>query len=189
MNEYQTSKPRVHVARTVATCVALAASAYVETHNLRRARRPRRSHLPSSLSAGGILCFPLYASNLAAHLKLNQPQLSTVALALVRFPPTTYAVTHASSVSGMSGQYLLAPLCGQWVDRFGPWTTSLSASILFASGWGWFAYEIHRTTYVGPESPEWPFRRLVVACFLCGVATASSYVAGLRILHDNSNTS
>ena len=89
--------------------------------------------------------------------------------------------------SGMSGQYVLAPLCGQWVDKFGPWATSLSASILFASGWGWFAYEIHGTSYIGPDSPAWPCRRLVVACFLCGLATASSYVAGLQVLYDHSN--
>ena len=87
--------------------------------------------------------------------------------------------------SGMSGQYVLAPFCGHWIDRFGPWTTSLSASILFASGWGWFAYEIHGTTYVGPDSPTWPFWRLVVACFLCGLATASSYVVGRKFVMAN----
>ena len=88
----------------------------------------------------------------------------------------------------MSGQYLLSPLCGELIDRFGPWATSLSASVFFASGWGWFAFEIHRTTYIGPDSPAWPFRRLVIACFLCGVATASSYVAGWRVLYADTNT-
>src|SRR5258706_9387730 len=95
MSEYQAVERKVHVARTATTCVAIAASAYVEP---RSTLRLRRLHITSSLSAGGIFCFPLYASNLAAHLKLNQPQLCTVALALVRFPPPRCAVAHACPV-------------------------------------------------------------------------------------------
>ena len=169
-------KPKVHVARTAVTCVAVAASAYVEL-----------VYICSAHGDGAHLSRPVSPQVAYSASHSTRPSLLIISSSISPSSPRSLSRRSASHPphapcsrlfrpSGMSGQYLLAPLCGEWIDRFGPWSTSLSASAAFASGWGWFAYELSRTTYIGPEHPAWPFRRLVAAFFLCGLATASSYV-------------
>lgn len=187
MSGFQIVKPKVQVARTAVTCVAIAASAYVET---RAIGRKHDSHVSHQSLRGWYTMFPTLCTEPRCPSQAQSASAFHCRSCVSPLHPSSYlqyVTSHPFPPSAMSGQYLLAPLCGEWIDRYGPWATSLSASVLFASGWGWFAFEIHGTTFVGPESPAWPFRRLVVASFLCGLATASSYVTRWRARHNATN--
>ncbi|TFY79997.1 hypothetical protein EWM64_g4020 [Hericium alpestre] len=127
-------------ARLVCTCCSIAANA---------------------ICAGGIFTFPLLSPALATHLKLTQPQLTTIVLA------------------GMIGQYPFAAVVGKVIDRHGPWACSLVSSILFSFGFGMFAHEIAKT----PDDITYPskssFHRLVFFFFLAGLGTVFSYFSSL----------
>ncbi|TDL27362.1 MFS general substrate transporter [Rickenella mellea] len=115
----------------------------------------------NALCAGGIFTFPLISPALSTHLKLTQPQLTTIALA------------------GMVGQYPFAALVGKIIDYYGPWACSLASSILFSLGFGLFAREIAKT----PDDITAPsfssFERLALFYFLAGLGTVTSYFSSL----------
>ncbi|KZT11258.1 MFS general substrate transporter [Laetiporus sulphureus 93-53] len=136
------------------------------------ARRPRTKSLSrlrsaliccsiaaNAITAGGIYSFPLISPALVAHMKLTQPQLGTIMLA------------------AMIGQYASAAPVGKVLDRFGPWSCSLLASLMFASGYGLFALDYTRS----PETPEpsSAFPHLVVYFALLGLGTVFSYFSML----------
>ncbi|KAI0720940.1 major facilitator superfamily domain-containing protein [Cerioporus squamosus] len=126
---------RVNRVRSILTCCAVAANA---------------------ICAGGVYSFPLIAPTLVEHLKLSQPQLTTIVLA------------------GMATQYLFAVICGVAIDRFGSWSCSLAAAILYALGFGLFAGEVaHATTEAHATTAS--FYRLVVYFGMIGLATVCSY--------------
>lgn len=132
--------PRLRRVRSCLTCLAVAANA---------------------ICAGGIFTFPLMSPALAQHLKLTQPQLTTIVLA------------------GMVGQYPFAAVVGKVIDRYGPWACSLVASLLFSSAFGLFSLEISKT----PDDISQPslssFERLTILFFIGGLGTVFSYFSAL----------
>ncbi|TFK86903.1 MFS general substrate transporter [Polyporus arcularius HHB13444] len=121
--------------RSILTCCAVAANA---------------------ICAGGVYSFPLLAPTLVEHLKLTQPQLTTIVLA------------------GMATQYLFAVVCGVAIDRYGSWSCSLAAAILYSLGFGLFAGEVaHATTETHTTTAS--FYRLVLYFGMIGLATVCSY--------------
>ncbi|KAI0306537.1 MFS general substrate transporter [Multifurca ochricompacta] len=115
----------------------------------------------NALLAGGIFTFPLLSPALAFHLKLTQPQLTTIALL------------------GMMGQYPFAAFVGKIIDEHGPWACSLIASFLFSTGFALFAAEIAKTPddIRGPSKSS--FRTLAACFFMIGLGTVSSYFSAL----------
>ncbi|TCD60535.1 putative monocarboxylate transporter mch1 [Steccherinum ochraceum] len=111
----------------------------------------------NALCAGGVYSFPLISPALVTHMKLTQPQLTTIALA------------------GMVGQYPFAAFVGKLLDRYGPRACSLLSAVFFSMGFGFFSLEIAHT----PDTIEKPssasFRRLTVCFCLAGLATVLSY--------------
>ncbi|GJJ12065.1 hypothetical protein Clacol_006306 [Clathrus columnatus] len=73
---------------------------------------------------------------------------------------------------GMIGQYPVAPIVGSIIDRIGPWITSLSAAVLFSTGFGLFSYEFRNAESHTPS--RFAFYRLVFFYFLCGLGTLTS---------------
>ncbi|THH20349.1 hypothetical protein EW146_g962 [Bondarzewia mesenterica] len=130
----------LHRARLCLTCCSIAANA---------------------LFAGGIFTFPLLAPTLALHLKLTQPQLTTIVLA------------------GMIGQYPFSIVVGMVIDRFGPWACSLVSSILFSSGFGLFAWEIANTPGDVTPASRSSFHRLTIFFCMAGLGTVFSYFSSL----------
>ncbi|KAG1756522.1 MFS general substrate transporter [Suillus paluster] len=132
------------------------------TH-LRRARLALAcvSIAANALCGGGIFAFSLMSPALVDHLKLTQPQLTTIALA------------------GMMGQYPFAAMIGKVVDKYGPWACSAVASCLFFTGFGLFAKEIANT----PDDITVPsassFHHLTVYFFIAGLGTAFSYFSSI----------
>ncbi|KZV84422.1 MFS general substrate transporter [Exidia glandulosa HHB12029] len=115
----------------------------------------------NAMSSGAIFTFPLLAPQLARHLRLTQPQLSTIALA------------------GMMGQYPFAALIGSLVDRAGPAACSLLAAGLLAGGLGAFSNQIsHAPPYPDPASPV-QYYILVLSFAMLGLGAVSSYFASL----------
>jgi len=112
----------------------------------------------NALCAGGIFTFPLISPALASHLKLTQPQLTTIVLA------------------GMVGQYPLASIVGNCIDKYGPWACSLVSSVLFFFGFGLFSWEIANTPVDITHPSLTSFRRLTVFFFMAGLGTVFSYV-------------
>ncbi|KAH8117341.1 MFS general substrate transporter [Phellopilus nigrolimitatus] len=115
----------------------------------------------NALCAGGIFTFPLLSPALAEHLKLTQPQLTTIALA------------------GMVGQYPFAALVGKAIDKYGPWSCSLASSALFSLGFGLFALETARTPDDITAPSRSSFERLALFFFLAGLGTVTSYFSSL----------
>ncbi|KAI0065494.1 MFS general substrate transporter [Artomyces pyxidatus] len=115
----------------------------------------------NALFAGGIFTFPLLSPALALHLKLTQPQLTTIVL------------------FGMMGQYPFAAVVGKVIDRYGPWACSLMASILFATGLGMFSLEIAKTPDDITAPSQSSFHRLTVFFFMAGLGAVSSYFSSL----------
>lgn len=115
----------------------------------------------NALCAGGIFTFPLLSPAMATHVKLSQPELTTIALA------------------GMMSQYTVAAMVGKVVDTHGPSVCSLIAAFLFAFGFGAFSYEIYTTPpdIVIPSSAS--FHRLTFFFFLAGLGTVFSYFSSL----------
>ncbi|KZT26282.1 MFS general substrate transporter [Neolentinus lepideus HHB14362 ss-1] len=115
----------------------------------------------NALCAGGIFTFPLISPALATHLKLTQPQLTTIVLA------------------GMVGQYPFAAIVGKCIDKYGPWACSLIASILFSSSFGSFSLEIAKTADDVLQPSASSFQRLTVFFFMAGLGTVFSYFSAL----------
>ncbi|KIK49343.1 hypothetical protein CY34DRAFT_797291 [Suillus luteus UH-Slu-Lm8-n1] len=134
------SQSHLRRARLVLACVSIAANA---------------------LCGGSVFTFSLMAPALVDHLKLTQPQLTTIALA------------------GMMGQYPFAAIIGKVVDKYGPWACSIIASCLFFAGFGLFAKEIANT----PDDITVPsastFHHLTVYFFIAGLGTAFSYFSSI----------
>ncbi|KZV75744.1 MFS general substrate transporter [Peniophora sp. CONT] len=115
----------------------------------------------NALVSGGVFIFPLISPALAYHLKLTQPQLTTVVLA------------------GMMGQYPLAAVVGNLSDTYGPWLCSLIAAGLFSSGFGLFALEIAKTPDDISVSSHSSFQRLTLYFFMCGMGTVFGLFSAL----------
>ncbi|KAF8838329.1 MFS general substrate transporter [Paxillus ammoniavirescens] len=115
----------------------------------------------NAICAGGIFCFPLISPALATHLKLTQPQLTTIALA------------------GMSGQYPFAALVGKIVDYYGPWVCSLVAACFFSTGFGLFAWEITNTSGEITQPPTSLFYHLALYFFVSALGTVFSYFSSV----------
>lgn len=119
------------------------------------------SIVANAMTSGAIFTFPLLAPQLARHLRLTQPQLSSIALA------------------GMMGQYPFAALIGSLVDRAGPAACSLLAALLLSGGLGAFSNQI-------ANAPTWPdsastlqYYILVLSFGMLGLGAVSSYFASL----------
>ncbi|KDQ60735.1 hypothetical protein JAAARDRAFT_31710 [Jaapia argillacea MUCL 33604] len=115
----------------------------------------------NALCAGGIFTFPLISPALASHLKLTQPQLTTIVLA------------------GMVGQYPFAAVVGKFIDHYGPWACSLVSSILFTSAFGLFSWEIAKTPDDTTKPSSSSFHLLTGFFFMAGLATVFSYFSSL----------
>ncbi|KAI0748276.1 MFS general substrate transporter [Daedaleopsis nitida] len=111
----------------------------------------------NAICAGGVYSFPLIAPALVEQLNLTQPQLTTIALA------------------GMAGQYPFAALVGMALDRYGTWSCSLAASILYSLGFGLFAREVAQASSDAQQASTASFYRLVLYFGMIGLATVSSY--------------
>ncbi|KIY50968.1 MFS general substrate transporter [Fistulina hepatica ATCC 64428] len=115
----------------------------------------------NAVAAGGVFTFPLISQPLATHLKLSQPELTTIVLA------------------GMAGQYPIAPLAGKLLDRFGASVCSLVASVMFSLSYGIFAFSVSRTPDDISQSSPATFRTLVFCFVLAGMAVVCSYFSSL----------
>jgi len=115
----------------------------------------------NALCAGGVFTFPLMSPALVAHLKLTQPQLTTIALA------------------GMTGQYPFAAVVGKVIDRYGPWACSLVSACLFSSGFGLFAREIAKTPDDISQPSSSSFHHLTLYFFIAGLGTVFSYFSSV----------
>ncbi|KAJ7156094.1 MFS general substrate transporter [Mycena crocata] len=113
------------------------------------------------LCAGGVFTFPLLSPVLAQHVKLTQPQLTSIVLA------------------GMAGQYPCTPLVGKIVDRHGPWLCSLIASILFSVAFGSFSYQVHRMLENSDPPSQASVYLLVLLFALAGFGTVFGYFSSL----------
>ncbi|KAJ6547450.1 major facilitator superfamily domain-containing protein [Mycena capillaripes] len=113
----------------------------------------------NALCAGGVFTFPLLSPVLAQHVKLTQPQLTSIVLA------------------GMAGQYPCTPLVGKIVDRHGPWVSSFIASLLFPLAFGGFSYQVHHM--LEAPQPQASVALLVVLFGLAGFATVFSCFSSL----------
>ncbi|KAH7923524.1 MFS general substrate transporter [Leucogyrophana mollusca] len=127
-------------ARLALTCVSIAANA---------------------ICAGGVFTFPLMSPALVTHLKLTQPQLTTIALA------------------GMMGQYPFAAVVGKVIDAYGPWACSLISACLFSTGFGLFSREISKTPDDILQSSTSSFHHLTAFFFTAGLGTVFSYFSSV----------
>ena len=82
---------------------------------------------------------------------------------------------------GMAAQYPIAAIVGKVIDRYGAWSCSLVASLLFSLGFGLFAREV-ATNPTGTHASAASFNVLVLCFAMLGLATVCSYVLahGLR---------
>ncbi|KAF9532286.1 major facilitator superfamily domain-containing protein [Crepidotus variabilis] len=115
----------------------------------------------NALCAGAMFTFPLISPILGRHCKLTQPQLTTVVLA------------------GMMSQYTIAALVGWIIDNRGPHCCSLASALLFATGFGGFAWEIRSTPNDILEPVYGAFYRLTFCFFLVGLGTVFAYFSAL----------
>ncbi|KAF9218086.1 hypothetical protein BS17DRAFT_722274, partial [Gyrodon lividus] len=98
---------------------------------------------------------------LATHLKLTQPQLTTIALA------------------GISGQYPFAAFVGKVLDYYGPWACSLISACLFSTGFSLFAREIAKTPDGVTQPSASSFHHLVLYFFIAALGTVFSYFSSV----------
>ncbi|KIJ16685.1 hypothetical protein PAXINDRAFT_10393 [Paxillus involutus ATCC 200175] len=115
----------------------------------------------NAICAGGVFCFPLISPALASHLKLTQPQLTTIALA------------------GISGQYPFAAFVGKVLDYYGPWACSLVSACLLSTGFGLFAREISNTPHDITQPSASLFHHLVLYSFISALGTVFSYFSSV----------
>ncbi len=74
----------------------------------------------------------------------------------------------------MVGQYPFAAFVGKVLDRHGPRTCSLAASLLFALGFGMFSFEIGHAPEDTPTPSVFAFGKLTFAFGLVGLGTVMS---------------
>ncbi|KAJ3887347.1 major facilitator superfamily domain-containing protein [Lentinula edodes] len=110
-----------------------------------------------SLFAGGIFVFPLLAPALIEHLKLTQPQLSSIALA------------------GMAGQYPFSSIVGKLIDRYGPRVCSFLAAVMFSAAFGLSALEVSLSSARSSLPNTAVAERLTVYFAMAGLGTVLSY--------------
>ncbi|KIJ68880.1 hypothetical protein HYDPIDRAFT_178843 [Hydnomerulius pinastri MD-312] len=115
----------------------------------------------NAICAGGVFCFPLISPALVTHLKLTQPQLTTIALA------------------GMMGQYPFAAFVGKVIDYYGPWACSLVSACLFSTGFSLFAREIAKTLDDITQPSASSFHHLVLYFFVAALGTVFSYFSSV----------
>ncbi|KAH9945987.1 MFS general substrate transporter [Epithele typhae] len=106
----------------------------------------------NAVCAGGVYAFPLIAPSLVEHLKLSQPQLTSISLA------------------GMISQYPVAAIVGLAIDNLGTWSCSLAASVMFAIGYGVFAREVAAVP-PGTHASAQTVNTLIFCWALIGLAT------------------
>ncbi|KAJ3726085.1 major facilitator superfamily domain-containing protein [Lentinula raphanica] len=111
----------------------------------------------TSLFAGGIFVFPLLAPAFMEHLKLTQPQLSSIALA------------------GMAGQYPFSSVVGKLIDHHGPRVCSFLAALIFSAAFGLSALEIHWSLDSSERPNAAAANRLIVYFGMAGLGTVLSY--------------
>ncbi|KAF8552589.1 MFS general substrate transporter [Imleria badia] len=115
----------------------------------------------NAICAGGVFCFPMISPALATHLKLTQPQLTTIALA------------------GMMGQYPFAALVGKFLDYYGAWACSVISACLFSAGFGLFANEIANASDAITQPATSTFHNLVIFFFICALGTVFSHFSSV----------
>ncbi|KIJ16691.1 hypothetical protein PAXINDRAFT_168186 [Paxillus involutus ATCC 200175] len=140
MSRRASNRPRLRRARLALICFSIAANA---------------------ICAGGIYCFPLISPALATHLKLTQPQLTTIALA------------------GMSAGYPVGAIIGKVLDYYGPWACSLVAACFFSTGFGLFAREIANTPDDITQPSTSSFYRLVLYFSISSLGAAFSWFSSV----------
>ncbi|KAJ7489823.1 MFS general substrate transporter [Mycena galericulata] len=113
----------------------------------------------NALCAGGVFTFPLLSPVLAQHVKLTQPQLTSIVLA------------------GMAGQYPCTPIVGKIVDSHGPWLSSLIAAFLFSLSFVSFSLRVEHMLD-NPLSQASVYL-LVLLFALAGFGTVFSYFSSL----------
>ncbi|KAF9564426.1 MFS general substrate transporter [Agrocybe pediades] len=111
----------------------------------------------NAFCAGGIFTFPLMSPVLASRMLLSQPQLTTIIL------------------GAMMSQYPFAIFIGSLIDRHGPAPSSLIAALLFAVGFGGFAFEITSTPEDIAHASQGSFYRLALYFLLAGLGTVFAY--------------
>ncbi|KAG9226412.1 hypothetical protein CCMSSC00406_0003291 [Pleurotus cornucopiae] len=115
------------------------------------------SIIVNALFAGGIFIFPIISPALVSHLKLTQPQLTTIVLA------------------GMVGQYPFSVLVGYMIDYYGPAACSLVASVMFSAAFSCFSHEISIAPDDISVSSSATFYKLTLYFFVAGLGTVFSY--------------
>ncbi|KIK97494.1 hypothetical protein PAXRUDRAFT_824887 [Paxillus rubicundulus Ve08.2h10] len=134
------NRPRLRQARLALICFSIGANA---------------------ICAGGVYCFPLISPALVTHLKLTQPQLTTIALA------------------GMSGQYPVAAIVGKVLDYHGPWACSLVAACFLSTSLGLFAREIANAPEDITQPSTSSFYHLVLYFFITALGGMFSYFSSV----------
>ena len=81
--------------------------------------------------------------------------------------------------SAMIGQYATAAPVGKLLDRYGPRSCSLAASILFAFGYGMFASRLASTPEDSAVASPSTLPQLIVYFGTLGVALVLSYVVAI----------
>lgn len=74
----------------------------------------------------------------------------------------------------MISQYIIAALAGSIVDKHGPSIASLIGALLFSSGFGAFAFEVHNAPSDIPSPSQMSFYRFVFYFLLAGFGTVFS---------------
>ena len=84
----------------------------------------------------------------------------------------------------MAGQYPFAAIVGAAIDRYGAWSCSFAAAILYSLGFGLFAREVAQASPDATSASNGTFHRLVLYFGMIGLATVSSYGYGLAVTRD-----
>ena len=78
----------------------------------------------------------------------------------------------------MGGQYACAAIVGTAIDRYGAWSCSFAAAILYSLGFGLFARDVVQAENIAFASDAL-FHRLAMYFALIGLATACSCVRSM----------
>ena len=76
----------------------------------------------------------------------------------------------------MAGQYPCAAIVGTAIDRYGAWSCSFAAAILYSLGFGLFARDVAQAPPDAVFASDGLFHRLVLYFVMIGLATACSCV-------------
>lgn len=127
----------------------------------------------SSLCAGSITTYSLYAPRFLAHLRYTQLEVNAI------------------SIAAELGLYLPVPLFGYLCDRYSPAPLSLLASLLFGGGYllAAFTYRAGPPASSGvPGAHGLPFALMVLAFLVVGAGTSSMYLSGVATCAKNFST-